>query len=1297
MSHSRLRIGDFPSETRNRLEEIVDRFEGDWQRGTQVALDSYLPDEPTERHAVLRELVLVETELRQQAGEDVVAGAYLRRYPELGEAGIEAEITESKSLFERPSRSESVPDVTGHTTIAATWAFQNPPARSKAENAHSRVMPVIPGYEVLEELGRGGMGVVYRARETRLNRPCALKMILAGVHASRDTSARFLAEAAIVARLRHANIVHVHALGEHEGRPFFEMEYVEAGSLDRLLDGTPRPPLDAARLVEPLVRAVAEAHRLGIIHRDLKPANVLLTSDGTPKVTDFGLAKCLDADSGLTGSELVLGTPSYMAPEQAGGKSKLVGPLADVYALGAILYELLTGRPPHRAATVLETLELVKNTDPVAPSRLVPGVPRDIETICLKCLQKDPARRYLSSDALAEDLRRFVAGETIHARPVGPVERTWRWAKRKPLVALLTAAVAALLVVVAVGASIIAVTKDQSAKDVARALRRETDALKNAERTLADMSTSRGLLADERGDPSQAALWFANAAAQSTSDDDRIRHNLIRARLWSHKSPIPTHAMTHSGQSLGHIAFTVDGRYLLTVTQAGRQFLWDLESATPLDWARGDRPLGVARLDPRGNRIAVALPEGAVELRSVPSGAAAGRIAHPAPIRDLVFSPDGRLIAVAGGRSVRVWDAKTLTPATSEMVHPATVTTLSFPMSGDRLATSCEDGKARVFAVKAGPDGARPLFEPVPHGKLRSWMGEKSTPPLFADSGNGLITLDAPNRIAVRNAATGEVKFARAMPGGDIYAMALGPFGRRLALGGWCWALTFDVTQNSFGPGLRHSQQLVGFEFSPDSKTIVSLCDDRVARAWSMADSSKLPMPLPHQSALDLAAYSADGLLLATAQKDGVVRVWRLPVEPSPLASMPNDSGQTGTKLSPDGRWVIAARVNTTLPTGQRRVRVYEAATGKPVGPYLKPDRAIRDAALSPDNRTAALAVEDPPGTDMRAGSLQFWSIREGVILGEPVRLPATPERITFSPDGKLVAMTSATPEIVVVDAVRREIVNRVQHESREPWPAGAKVLFTSDGRTIVTALGRSARVWDPTLRTQKLPALPHSDSILAVAASPDSRWLATGSNDGELRVWDLTNGRLAAPVMLLDNWMFQARFSPDGHLLAVACRDGTAQVWDWAAGRLACSPMHHEDEVWSVAFTADSRGLVSASRDGVLRVWECQTGKPLTPAIPLGTGGGDGVEVSPNGEIVVVGTRLRSILSFRLSDLIAPWPARPEDVLAVSELASGRRIHQGEIVGLGIQEWLGRWNARPLRTGVGETQPRTLPASGAR
>jgi serine/threonine-protein kinase len=301
-------------------------------------------------------------------------------------------------------------------------------------------LPDIPGYQVDAVIGRGGMGIVYKARHSRLNRTVALKMLLAGTYADRVDRQRFLREAEAVAALRHANIVQIYDMGEHDGRPYFTMELAEGGSLHAKVAGTPQLAAWAASLMAPLAGAVHFAHQSGIVHRDLKPANDLLTADGTPKVTDFGLAWRLDDKGGLTLSGVLLGTPSYMAPEQARGEKSAIGPATDVYALGAILYELLTGRPPFRADTATATLRQVVDEEPASPTRLNSRGPRDLETICLKCLQKGPAERYASAAALSDDLRRFVRGEPIAARPPGALERAAKWARRRPATAALLAA-----------------------------------------------------------------------------------------------------------------------------------------------------------------------------------------------------------------------------------------------------------------------------------------------------------------------------------------------------------------------------------------------------------------------------------------------------------------------------------------------------------------------------------------------------------------------------------------------------------------------------------------------------------------------------------------------------------------------------------------------------------------------------------------------------------------------------------------------------------------------------------------
>jgi serine/threonine protein kinase len=376
-------------------------------------------------------------------------------------------VCESSSLIPPPPRQELIAAAALGQRLATDPIDAEPTLTLDVPTTETG-WPAVAGYHIVEQLGRGGMGVVYKAIQVSLRRVVALKMLRPNTHGDARELVRFQAEAEAVAHLQHPNIVQIYEIGEQDGQPYFALEHVGGGSLAQKLDGTPLPPRQAAHLVEPLARAMHHAHQQGIIHRDLKPANVLLAvSDRAdavalggpglaarvePKITDFGLVKRTlpdeeQAGNALTQSGAIVGTPAYMSPEQAEGKGREIGPLADVYALGVILYEALTGRPPFRGATLLDTLEQVRSVEPVSPRRLQPKCPRDLETICLKCLNKDPAGRYLSAEALAEDLRRFLAGQPIVARPITRRERAWRWCRRNPMVASLTVGVVLLLAI----------------------------------------------------------------------------------------------------------------------------------------------------------------------------------------------------------------------------------------------------------------------------------------------------------------------------------------------------------------------------------------------------------------------------------------------------------------------------------------------------------------------------------------------------------------------------------------------------------------------------------------------------------------------------------------------------------------------------------------------------------------------------------------------------------------------------------------------------------------------------------
>jgi eukaryotic-like serine/threonine-protein kinase len=464
-----------PGSPSDEFENVIRRFEDAWHGPERPDILAYLPT-GAGRMRLLTELVHIDLEYRLRAGESARVEEYLARFPELtDDRDIMLELVAAEHGFRRrrepglalseylqrfPEYRAELPGQLAQATIDGNDAPLRP------TDPRAEALPEVTGYEILGQLGRGGMGVVYRARQLGLGRIVALKMILTGFHAGPKDLARFRAEAAALARLQHPNIVQIYDVGEAGGRPYFVFEFVSGGSLAQYLQGTPQPVHPAAQLVYTLAQAIHVAHANGVIHRDLKPANILLRDERegasgeprevwpparrlasfVPKITDLGLAKRDGGDReapslhGPTVTGDLLGTPNYMAPEQAMVPRQPVGPAADVYALGAILYELLTGRPPFTGETPLATVLQVLNNEPVSVTSLQPNVPQDLETICLKCLRKEPRLRYGSALELAEDLQRFLRDETIRARPVSAAEKLWRWVRRHPTAAGLLAA-----------------------------------------------------------------------------------------------------------------------------------------------------------------------------------------------------------------------------------------------------------------------------------------------------------------------------------------------------------------------------------------------------------------------------------------------------------------------------------------------------------------------------------------------------------------------------------------------------------------------------------------------------------------------------------------------------------------------------------------------------------------------------------------------------------------------------------------------------------------------------------------
>ena len=619
----------------------------------------------------------------------------------------------------------------------------------------------VPGYEVIAELGRGGMGVVYKARQVGLNRLCALKMILAGGHAGSDERRRFHAEALAAARLQNTHIVQVYEVGASEGKSFFAMEYCPGGSLADRLDGPPMHPREAAQIVHTLARAVHAAHAAGIVHRDLKPANVLLDADGEPKITDFGLAKFLDAGQGQTQTGAVLGTPGYMAPEQAGGKAKAVGPPADVYALGAILYALLTGRPPFQAATPLDTLLQVVSDDPVPPSRLRVKTPRDLETICLKCLQKDPRQRYATADALAEDLRRFLDHEPIQARPGSVVGRFGKWVQRRPAAAALIGLGVLGVAVLVLGVVLVVQTmlwvKDRQSLQ------------------LAASPTGQEELADAH--PFGLAFSPDGRFLAATDRENGVR--LIAANPDATTVTLRGHAQPVRG-----VAFIrdQDGQWLASASGDATVKVWSLDLLKEaVQTFKGSHPAAVnaVAFSPDGQTVAGACEDNTVKLWDRKTGQERFVYReHQHAVHCVAFSADGRFVASGNGRAlsppsgdVKVWEAATGKTLWSN-THKGPVFGVAFSPADDGLATAGSDYLVKLWSgVSGAVVRARATTGPVnavafsPNGRLLAYgLGDRT--------------------VHVEDAATGDERFICAGHGAEVALVAFTPDGKVLASAG---------------------------------------------------------------------------------------------------------------------------------------------------------------------------------------------------------------------------------------------------------------------------------------------------------------------------------------------------------------------------------------------------------------------------------------------------------------------------------------------------------------------------------
>jgi hypothetical protein len=724
-------------------------------------------------------------------------------------------------------------------------------------------------YELEEEISRGGMGVVFRARQKGLNRTVALKMILAGHLATPDEVRRFRNEAEAAALMSHPNIVPIYEVNERDGQPFFSMKLISGGNLAQHMGDFSAEPRAAARFLISVARAVHYAHQRGILHRDLKPANILLDEEGQPLVTDFGLAKRVHEDSSLTRSNAIVGTPCYMAPEQAAGKGAELTTAADVYALGAILYEMLTGSPPFRGENALETLLQVRQQAPVPPSARNPRVSRDLETICLKCLEKSPAKRYGSAEALADDLDRWLRHDVIVARRAGVWERAWKWAWRNPARALASGLAGVLVVLWLVGLAVLAHLQQthRAWEEASRRASAEAAARQEAETARTEAEKARQVALEEKARAEEALYAYHLAQSRLALSDNKkeeAERQLekcppnLRAWEWHHLKRMCTTGAPPEDTTARVAALAVNVWDRLT----SRHF--SVQTAAPL--------AGFLAFSPDGSNVAAVVPgENRVRLWMAGPGKPPRQAPRlTAPVQNVTYSEDGRHLLTASGKEVKVWDASTGVEVGRRGGALAGVQRVAFSADGARLATVTADHAVRLLDGKTGEVTLT----------LRGHAG-KVNQLAFSRDGQRLASGSEDKTVRVWDTRTGAVLFKLTGHTGAIRGLAFSTDGQRLVSGSddktvRVWDLQTDKSATLRG----HRQAVHGVAFSPDGARVASASADRTVRVWDARTGVEVLSLTGHVSPVLNVAFSRDGQRLASVGQDGSLKVWdATPVE----------------------------------------------------------------------------------------------------------------------------------------------------------------------------------------------------------------------------------------------------------------------------------------------------------------------------------------------------------------------------------------------------------------------------------
>jgi WD40 repeat protein/tRNA A-37 threonylcarbamoyl transferase component Bud32 len=1101
-----------------------------WQLGDRISVEDYL-----QRFVQLRsdgeallDLVYSEVLLREEHGETVRVEDYQARFPE-----------HSDSLARQFALHQALAD-SGDLSQVTRGRLTSPPIRGT---------PTVPGYAILAELGRGAMGVVYRARQIKADRIVALKMML-GEFAEDSDRNRFQTEIEAIARVRHPQVVPVFEVGEVDGEPFFSMEYCEGGSLSARLTN-PLPAGEAARLVEQIAQGVAAAHAVGIIHRDLKPANVLLqtifTTENTenkekdqinylPKVTDFGLAKKLD-DVSQTTTGAVLGTPPYMSPEQAAGLTHATCPATDIYALGAILYECLTGRPPFKAATPVDTLWQVINDEPVSPRRLNRGVPRDLETICLKCLHKDPRQRYATAGDLADELRRFIDGRPITARPVGVLGRLGRWAKRHPLPALLSLAVVLALVAGTTVSLIFAALSDENARR-----HQESALLAQTETTEKERQRQQAVHKEKQrrveAERAEQQLYFARIGLARRDWDDALlaeaEHHLGLCppplRHWEHGylsrlcrgTPFVISGLDDNPLS---IQFDREGTRLLSAGSDRLVRIWDAVTGKETLVLRGHtEAVAMAVFSPDGRRVASVSVDKSLRVWNAETGDEILRVDLTGRASCVAYSPDGRKLLVSSGDPFKVgqpgrvelFDASTGKLLLALVGHSDMVLSVAFTLEGDRIATGGYDRTVRLWNVENGRETG------IYRGHTGAVQGV-----CFSPDGRRLASVSTDQTVKVIDTVTGQETLSLRGHVGFVREVAFSPDGQRIASGGSDHTVrVWDATSGEELFRLRaHADHVTGLAYCRDGRRLATIGNDRTIKVWNARVGPEAAVLASQDKQVRCLAFSPNGDRLAMGSGDGTIKVF----DPKSDGELFVCRGHTNTindvAFSPDGLLIGSG-------AGDLTAKIYDGRTGQELLTYRGHQRGLTGLAFHPDGRRVATAGGD--------ALVKIWNPRTG-------------------------------DEVLTIKA---------------PTWRLQRLAFSPDGQRLAVGCDNLVKVWDSNTGGEVATFAGHTKYVSALTFSPDGRSVASAGNDRIVKIWQAATGEEQMSLKGHAGAVSALAFSSDGLRLASAGHDRTVKLWDTRTGQEVFALPGHAEPIIAMSWSRDGRRIATGC-GSVLRVFE--------------------------------------------------------------------------------------------------------------